>query len=66
MIMTYMFNTVTNSQLYYNSGSVKKSLLVAFGIATTEAVVLCIYAVGWRLAAFLVAEERIGILEVFR
>ena len=60
------FTVIVANQFYFNSASVKKSLLVAFAIATTSAVVLCIYAAGWRLAAFLVTEERIGILEVFR
>ena len=48
------------------SVSKRKSVLLAIAFASTRAVLLCIYAAGWRLAAFLVTEERIGILEVFR
>ena len=44
----------------------KKSVSLGFAIAATGAVVLCIYAASWRLAAFLVIEERIGVIDVFR
>ena len=49
-----------------HSETVRKSVWLGFAIAFTNALLLCVYAAGWRLAAFLVIEERIGIVEVFR
>lgn len=41
-------------------------MLLAFAISFTRASLICVYAVGWRLAAFLITEGRIETFEVFR
>ena len=46
--------------------SIKKSLLQGFAISFTSGLIYLVYAAGWRLAAFLVTQNRIGIVEVFR
>ena len=46
--------------------SIKKSLIQGFTVALMRAMISFVFAAGWRLAAFLVTNGRIGILEVFR
>ena len=43
----------------------KKSIFQAFATAITNAALLCVYAAGWRLSAFLIENNRIQTIDVF-
>ena len=60
LMLDYLWN------VNYFRESIKKSILQAFTIAFTQAALACVYAAGWRLAAFLIDSERIEVIDVFR
>ena len=46
--------------------SMKRSVFQGLSVAFTRGMISIVFAAGWRLAAFLVIDGRIGVLQVFR